>query len=242
MTQPDDHPDRPGGPRPDAAPTLAEDLLLLLFKPRSGTIAAEGTLYYALAGALLADLALDGRVRTSTRWSGAVEVAAVPGTEPDDELLRTAWRYVADRTRGVQTVLAAIGPTLRQPVLDRLVARGDVRQERRRALGLIPTTALLDGGTGRRDGLLADVRAVLVDGVEPAPRTAALTALVWAGGTLPELHPVIPWGAPVITRARELERGSWGAAAVGEAVTRTTIAVVTAVAATAVAQAASSGS
>jgi hypothetical protein len=33
-----------------SAPTLAEDLLLVLFQPDSGTIAGENTLYYVLAG------------------------------------------------------------------------------------------------------------------------------------------------------------------------------------------------
>jgi hypothetical protein len=45
-----------------ATPLIAEDLLLLLFDPRSGTIAGEGTLFYTLAGAVLADLAAGGHI------------------------------------------------------------------------------------------------------------------------------------------------------------------------------------
>lgn len=213
-------------------PTLAEDLLLLLFQPASGgrsgtgTIAGEGTLYYALAGAVLAELALDGRIRASTDGTRADRVAVVDGRAPADELLRATWDFLAQKPRGVQAVLAAIGPTLRAPVLARVVARGDIRAHRRTMLGLFETTVLRDGGSGRRATLLAEVRAVLVDGAAPSPRTAALAALLSGSGTLPQFHREIPWTASVVERAKALEQGDWGAAAAAEAVARTTAAVV----------------
>ncbi|WBB56175.1 GPP34 family phosphoprotein [Verrucosispora sp. WMMD573] len=204
------------------APTLVEDLLLLLFQPRSGTIAGENTLFYVLAGAVLADLALADRVTVGNRRK--VEIAE--GQAPSDELLRPAWDYLSEKPRGVQTVLAAIGPELRKPVLERLVERGDIRREDRKLLGLFRTTALRDGGTGRRAGLLAEVRQVLVDGAEPSARVAALVALLSGSGTLPQFYRDIPWTTPVITRAKELEQGNWGAGAAAEAVTRTVTATV----------------
>jgi hypothetical protein len=190
-------------------PTLAEDLLLVLFQPDAGfrgtgIIAGENTLFYVLAGAVLADLGLGGQVRPVPGRAGSTRVEAV-----------------AEKPRHVQTVLAAIGPTLRGPLLDRLVERGDIRRSSRRTLGVFPTKVLEDGGTGRRDELLKDVRAVLVDDEAPQPRVAALGALLSGSGTLPQFHREIPWTSPVITRAKELERGDWGAAAAAEAVTRT---------------------
>ncbi|MGA4731893.1 GOLPH3/VPS74 family protein [Micromonospora taraxaci] len=210
--------------------SLAEDLLLLLFQPNagfrgSGVIAGENTLFYVLAGAVLADLALGEQVRTSGRGS-STRVEAVADRPPSDEILRSAWDYVAQKPRGVQTVLAAVGPPLRGPVLDRLVDRGDIRRARRRTLGLFTTTALEDGGTGRRSVLLGDVRDVLVKGVEPRPRVAALGALLSASGTLPQFDSDIPWTSPVITRAKELEQGDWGAGAAAEAVARTVTATI----------------
>lgn len=213
-------------------PTLAEDLLLLLFQPNSGlrpgtgTIAGENTLYYVLAGAVLADLALGEHVRTERGRAGATLVRAVEDRPPADEILAGAWQYVRPKPRGVQTVLAAIGPTLRGPLLDRLAGRGDIRRSTRKALRLFTTTVLEDGGTGRRARLLTDVRAVLVDGVEPQPRTAALAALIFGSGTLPQFHPDIPWVSPVIARATELVQGNWGAGAAAEAVTRTVTASI----------------
>ncbi|QLQ35345.1 GOLPH3/VPS74 family protein [Micromonospora robiginosa] len=203
-------------------PTLAEDLLLLLFQPDSGTVAGENTLFYVLGGAVLAELALGDHLAVEDRG----RVRGVAGRPPSDDLLRPAWDYLAEKPRGAQTVLAAIGPPLREPVLDRLVARGDIARAPRRVLGLFRTTALREGGTGRRAGLLADVRRALTDGTQPSIRVAALAALLSASGTLPQFHREIPWTSPVITRAKELERGDWGADAAAQAVTRTVTATV----------------
>src|SRR5690606_4457247 len=112
-----------------ASPTLADALLLLLFQPSSGTIAGEGTLYYVLAGAVLTDLGFGEHIRTGTGVTGATTVIAVPGNPPADHLLLGSWEYVVDKQRGVQTVLAAMGPALRELLLDRLVERGDIRRE-----------------------------------------------------------------------------------------------------------------
>jgi hypothetical protein len=214
--------------RAQAVPTLAEDLMLLLFQPGSGaggtgTIAGEGVLFYTLAGAVLSDLGLGGHVRAEDRTDRVATTGAVPA----DPLLRQTWDYLAEKPRGVQTVLAAVGPRLREPVLERLVDRGDIRRSTRKALGLFETQVLEGDGGPRRPALVADLRAVLVDGQEPAPRTGALAALLSASGAMPQLHPEIPWTSPVVTRAKALEQGDWGAGAAADAVTRTTIAMVT---------------
>jgi hypothetical protein len=211
---------------------LAEDLLLILFQPNSGprsgtgSIAGESTLYYVLAGAVLADLGLGGHVRSGTGRMGTMTVEAVADNPPSDHLLRASWEYVADKPRGVQTVLAATGPALREPLLDRLVERGDLRRGTRKALGLFDTSVLEEGDSGRRDSLLTDVRAVLVDGAEPTARVAALAALIYGSGTLPQFDRDIPWTSPVIARAEELKNGNWGASAAAEAVARTVTATI----------------
>lgn len=211
---------------PDS-PTLPEDLLLLLFQPESGVVAGETTLFYVLAGAALADLALHESVAVTTTRAGAITVEAVRDKPPpSDEILLSAWEYVSDTPRGVQTVLPAIGPGLRHLLLERLIARGDIRRDSRKVFGFFRTTVLKDGRNGRRAGLLEEVRDVLVDRAEPTARIAALAALLWASGTLPQFDPQIPWTSAVIDRAREMERGNWGAGAAGEAVARTMTAVI----------------
>lgn len=209
--------------RPTDEPLLVEDVLLLLFQPSSGTIAGENYLYYLLGGAVVADLTL--RDLTEAQEGRLVRRVTARGHAPHDDILRTAWDYLATKPRGVRTVVAAIGPDLRGKVLDRLVDSGHLRRSRKKVLGFIPSESLELGST-RRAELLAHVRATLVDGTQPDDRTAALTALLSASGNLHQFDPEIPWTSSVIHRAKELEYGNWGAVAAGAAVTRATIAVI----------------
>lgn len=208
------------------SPTLAEDLLLLLFQPDSGTIAGEGTLYYVLAGAVLAELGLGEQVQVNSGLLGSLTVKAVDDKPPVDHLLRATWEYVAEKQRGVQGILAATGPALRQPLLERLVERGDLKRTSRKMFGLFETSSLSEGDGGRRDQILSDVRAVLVERAEPTARLAALAALLYGSGTLPQFDREIPWTSPVIARAEELKEGNWGARAAAHAVVRTVTATI----------------
>src|SRR5690606_41316484 len=79
-------------------PTLAEDLLLLLFQPKSGMIIGENTLCYALAGAMLAELTLDERVTSTVTRHAVTSVQAVNGLAPQDNNLRAALRLSIRRT------------------------------------------------------------------------------------------------------------------------------------------------
>lgn len=214
-----------GGSVPTAdGPLLVEDVLLLLFQPDSGSIAGENILFYVLGGAVLGDLALAGRVEVE-QGALSTRVHLVGSPQSTDEILAPALSYVADKPRNVQTILAAVGPSLRGPVLDRLVERGDVHREQGKWLGIFPSEKLTLG-SGRRAELMTKVRAALVDGETPEPRVAASIALLSASGTLPQFHSEIPWSGDVYTRGKELERGDWGAAAASDAVTRTMAAVI----------------
>jgi hypothetical protein len=206
-------------------PLLVEDVLLLLFQPDSGTIAGENILFYVLGGAILGDLALSGRVEVRPHGVLSSRVHAVGSPKSADELVASALSYVAEKPRKVQTILAAVGPSLRGPVLDRLVERGDVHRKRGKWLGFVPTEKLTLGN-GRRAELMTAVRAALIDGETPEPRVAASIALLSASGTLPQFHREIPWSGDLYTRGKEFERGDWGAAATSDAVTRTMAAVI----------------
>ncbi|MGO3884682.1 MAG: GOLPH3/VPS74 family protein [Mycetocola sp.] len=216
-------------------PLVVEDLLLLLFKPDSGSIAGENILFYVLGGAVLTDLTLANSVTVERAGLRGTVAQTVDGARPSDELLHSAWDYLDGTPRAVQTLLAAVGPRLRGPVLDRLVQRGEIVRTAGKALGFIPTEKLSLGSPDRRAALVERVRAVLVDGVEPDTRTAALIALVSASDQLPTFHREIPWSGKVASRAAELEHGDWGAAGASEAVTRTMAAVAVSSVVTAVA-------
>ena len=206
-------------------PLLVEDVLLLLFQPGSGSIAGENILFYVLGGAALGDLSLQERIEVRKEGALTNRVHALDARTPVDEVLAPGLEYIEQKPRDVQTVLAAIGPNLRAPVLDRLVQRGDLTREHGRSLGIFPTTKL-GLGSDRRAVLIERVRSVLTDGETPDIRTAASVALLSASGTLPQFDREIPWSGDVYTRAKAIERGDWGAAAAAEAVTRTMSAVL----------------
>jgi hypothetical protein len=148
-----------------------------------------------------------------------------------DPLLRSAYDKVAERSQRVQPLLLGIGGGLRVPVMERLVERGLIRREKKRVLGLFPVTLAPANDTGYEAELRRTVCAVLADGESPDTRTAAVIALLSASGTLPSLHPAPKWSGTVYRRGKELEEGSWGAAAVSTAVTRTAAAIAAASAA-----------
>jgi hypothetical protein len=119
--------------------------------------------------------------------------------------------------------VADIGTRSRESTLNRLVARGDIRQEPRRLLGFIPTHALKGGDTGTRERLLVPVRTALVDGTEPDARTATLVALLSASNNLPAMHADIPWSGDVYKRGKKFERGDWGAKAASDVILSTLV-------------------
>ncbi|MFD9700178.1 GPP34 family phosphoprotein [Lentzea sp. NPDC059081] len=199
---------------------IAEDLALLLMDDESGTPAAAGTLHYTMGGAVLVELALDGLVDVRDR-----KVVLTGDRAPEDPLLRAGWDKVAEKPRSVDTTLLKIGADVWKQVVERLVEHGMVRREEKRVLGLFRTTSLPAADTRREDEVRQRIRAVLVDGADPDPRTAALTALLSASGALPALRPKLAWSGEVARRAKELERGNWGAEAVSTAVMRTAAAI-----------------
>ncbi|MET1072527.1 MAG: GPP34 family phosphoprotein [Umezawaea sp.] len=208
---------------------IVEDLALLLMDDESGTPAAAGTLHYTTGGAVLVELALAGLVEVRDK-------KVVPaGTAPEDPLLRQAREKVAEKPRSVDATLLKIGSGLWQQVVDRLVDNGFVRREEKRVLGLFRMTKLPAEDVRHEEELRQRIRAVLVDGEDPDPRTAALIALLSASGALPALRPPLAWSGEVYRRAKELERGNWGAGAVSTAVARTAAAIAASTAAVTVA-------
>jgi hypothetical protein len=202
---------------------LVEDLMLLLLDDETGTIAGEGTLYYVLGGAVLTELALREYVTADggRTLANGRKVTATPGVAPSDPMLRFGYDIVSERPRGVQELLIRIGADLRGQVLDRLVERGFLRRETKRTLGIFRTTRLPADRPEYEAESLERVRSVLVDGVEPDQRTAALVALLSASGTLPQFYRAIPWSGAVYTRGKALESAHWAAEATSSAVTRT---------------------
>lgn len=224
---------------------IAEDVLLLLLDDDKGTVVGTSHLPTVLGGALLLDLALAGAVTVDEkprRWKSA-KVHATPGAAPDDDLLRAALATVAEKQRSAQDLVGRLGKGVKDDLTDRLERRGMLERQDGRVLGLFPRTRWPAGDTTHEDGVRRALTAVLVQGVTPDPRMAALVALLSA---IDRAHKVVdrnrmPAGM-VRKRAKEIARGEWAATAVKDAIAASTAAVTAAVTASVAASAAASGS
>ncbi|MFI1797660.1 GPP34 family phosphoprotein [Streptomyces sp. NPDC020379] len=206
-----------------AAPglTLPEELLLLSFDPVTGRkLCRHRFLQYGVAGAVLAELELAGRI---VEEHGRPTVTSpVP---PSDPLLAMALATLPAPGKGrsgrgprAAAWVRRVSRRLEEPWLRRLVERGALRPERVKVLGLFPSTRFPAGPAERtseaREHLAAAVRTGFAE-----PRGRALAALLAATGAGRCLHPG-PEGRPARRATRQLVRVVWPALAVHRNVQR----------------------
>ena len=198
--------------------SLCEQLLLLLLNSDGRPVAGRTT-GYLLAGALLADLALRGRVDIA----GPGELVQpgrvlVRGTMPTgDALLDTA----LDRVRTHQgaepsTVIGPLSRGTRNAALERLTAAGIVRVSSRNVLGLFPVRSwpLVHPWHAARARLA--VQATVEHGSSPDTETAMLISLLLAGGVLHNVQPTTDRRAQTL-RVQQLVQDNWVALATRKA-------------------------
>lgn len=200
--------------------TLPEAIMLLLFDPRTGAIAGEGQkLMILLGAATVTDLALRHNIELDDKHRKARAI----GTAPDDPLLAESWNRVPERFTSVRTLIFDIGVRARESTLNRLMTAGHIHKGSRRILGFIPAPKYSGGNTTVRDALIDRIRAALLDDVVPQAYTATLITLLSGSRSLPAMNSDIAWSGTVHTRAKEFERGHWGAQTDSNAVDRTVV-------------------
>ncbi|NMR19793.1 GPP34 family phosphoprotein [Cellulomonas fimi] len=166
---------------------IAEDLLLLLIDERTGTTLLTGSrLDHALAGAVLAELTLLGRVEVvasgarHTTSEVVVRDAGPVGDDVLDEVLQCLSR--GPGTGRLNEVLRRCGAGLAVSLQDRLAERGLLRREERRVLWVITTQRWFVAAPGRRAELLDTVEEVVLRDSLAAPREAALVRVLGSTG------------------------------------------------------------
>ena len=201
--------------------TIADDLLLLLLDDDSGRPRVDGTrLDYALAGAVLLELALDGRIDVLSGRPRKAPVVVVDPRPVEDVVLDDVLRQVGDRRRPAHQLV----PRLAKGLRSRLIARGErtgrLQGERTRILGLIPVTRWPAADRTRRSEVLQRLYEVLVGGAAPDPRTSALIALLASIQAAQVVVGPLPRAErkAVKRRASEIGEGAWAADAVQKAV------------------------
>lgn len=221
---------------------IAEELLLLLTDDTSGKPVVGSTeLEHGLAGAVLLELAMSGRVDVEPgRGFGRKErLVVTDGSAVGEPVLDEALRRIAQKPgRKPETVLGALRKGLRDNLYERLATQGVLRAERTKVLGLFAAThwPTVDPSCGAR--LRQALYDTLVVGREPAPPVAALVSLLFALRAIPK---VVERGPDhmarmdrterkrVQARAKQISEGAWAAAAVRRAVDAVNAATVAAI-------------
>jgi hypothetical protein len=206
-------------------------MLLLLLDDESGKPLLDGTrLSRVLAGALLVELAVDGRV--SPAAEGDVAKAGrlvVRNSEPTgDRLLDQAVSLLTEsKPMKPAKAVERLQKGVREDLLARLVSQGLVRAERGRTLGILPRR-VWPATDPYESRLQAELYQVLVHGVEPTARIAALVSLLEAVDAASKVVPSDDRRA-VKRRAKEIAEGEWAGVAVRRAIEAINAAVTAAV-------------
>ena len=222
---------------------IAEDLLLLITDNASGKPVVGSTeLENGLAGAVLLELALAGRVDVEEGRGPfrANRLLVVDPAPTGDQVLDAGLRSIAAKPgRKPESVLGGLRKGLRPRLYQRLATQGILRAQEGRVLGLFPTSRWPAADSRHEDALRRDLHAALVVGVQPSERTAAVISLLHA---IRAVHKVVGEREDrkrVKARAKEISDGAWAAAAVRKAVDAVNAATMAAI--TAVVAAGSSG-
>lgn len=212
---------------------LAEDLLLLMLDEEKGRPTVTTGFTPALAGALLVELSAMGLVESDADAerlaTGKGKIRAV-GAPPADPVLALAWDAFDDRPRAATTVLQTLSSKVKAPLLERLVAKGRLREERSKVLGLFPVTRFPEADPRHEQQLRSGITAVLqgpAPGPQVDPRSAMLVSLLSAADALRPLFPDAD-RKQLAARAAEVSEGEWAGAAVRRAVESINAAVMTA--------------
>ena len=199
---------------------LAEDLLLLLLDDERGSAVVDSTaLDYALAGALLFDLALAGRIDVAGEGE-AVKKGRLVALDRDslgDPLLDRALSRIATEQRKPESWVPKLAKGLRKDLLRRVEDSGDVTaRESTMLLGMVRRRRHPQAATAREEALRVELRAAL-DGSTPSPRAGALLALL---GAVDAVHKAVPGADKKQSRkrAKQISEGMWAGDAVAAAV------------------------
>lgn len=160
--------------------TLAEKLFLLSIDDVKGTVAVGiyGELYYGLAGGLLADLVLQGKLVTEEDTITVSDKSPTGDDLLDETLEKIASAKKPHRTSHWISVLPS--KNLPARIAERLVVKDILRMEEKRYLWVIPFQAYPQQDASAKYWLKQHLRAVVLANEKADPRDVALLSLLKA--------------------------------------------------------------
>ncbi len=168
---------------------IAEDLMLLLLDPAGRTRTNSTRVGLGLAGAVMLELAMLAKVDVAGPGEQvkAGRLVVRDATPTGDPVLDEGLRVIAaGQGRRPQDVLNKLEKGLKGRLLERLVRREAVQHVEGRVLGIFPTHAWPPIHRGV-DTTAEGIRAVLVHGLAPSQREAALIGLLRAVDCVPQV-------------------------------------------------------
>jgi Golgi phosphoprotein 3 len=208
---------------------LHEETLLLALKDEKGTPA--GSMYsYAMAGAILTELLLEGRVRAVPRRRGKPLLEPADSAMIGEPVLDDALRRIREARRRA-TLATWVSRLARramvQATAERLARKGVLRAEEKRVMVLFSRTVYpeLDPAPERR--LIERIRSAVLGDGPVDERTAAAVALAHAAGLLRPLFDRKVLKARKV-RLAEISEGAVAAEAAREAIQAVQSAVIAA--------------
>lgn len=210
---------------------LAEEVLVLLTHEVTGRpVVPAARRDLAVAGAVVAELALAGRlVAAESGVFARVALRVVDTTPCGDDVLDAALARAGSGGAAPTAVLGRIRGGLTARLLERLAARGVLRREQGRVLGLFPTSVWPVADADPGSALRRRLHDVLVGGQPPTPREASLVAILSALDVVPTVLPGTGVAARALkARARQVAAGDVGADAVRRTIAATQAAMTAA--------------
>jgi len=202
--------------------TIAEELLLLAYSEDEGKqLIGAIQLDPALGGAILAELAVEGRIELAADRVTLKD----PAPLGDEELDATLARIDEDgkARKPAWWVGRLQSGKLRRRLLTRLAESGVLAEERGKVLGVFPTTRWPEADPRVEADVRERVSAVLA-GAEPDMRTAVLIAIAHAAKLDRKVFPTADK-----ERVKEIAEGQWAGEAVAKTIASINAALVTSV-------------
>jgi|SRR5690554_1242552 len=226
---------------------LAEDILLLLTDDTTGKTSVDSTtLDLALAGAVLLELAVEGRVDVAAPGEPVKpgRIVVRDSRPTGDEILDTALGIATTVSpRKPDAMLGQLKKGLAAALRERLVARGIMRFEEGRVLGIFPTSRWPAADSSHEDQVRRALFDVLVTGRSATPTEAGLVALLQAVDKVPTVFPHTGLAKRELRdRAKAVAEGGFAGEAVRKAIEAINASVMAAITAATVAGAAASSS
>ncbi|MEZ0073730.1 GPP34 family phosphoprotein [Planotetraspora sp. GP83] len=214
--------------------TIAEEVLLLAYRDDTGKPQIGSTeLDAALAGAIVAELAVNGRIDLDGKKLVVRDASPLGDDELDAALARMAGE---SRDHKPEWWVGKLnGNKLRKRLLSRLADQGVLTEQETKVLGLFPSRRYPALDASVEQGIRQRVESVLA-GAEPDERLAALVAVLNAAKLDRKAFPHARK-----ERIKEIAEGEWAGAAVKKTIASVHAAVAAGVAAAVAAGAASSG-